>query len=299
MATKSKVRFTIEADGLPRTLFSIYEKHDGTVFIKPKKDLISRIPFQHPDLINKPIFIASQKYSIHPSPSSPEKVNTIHSTTVLENGTKLEWRNLTKAIKSEAGFAFLNVRRCSSLAYPHFLSTNTTNEVASLGSYDPSLFTLYYAIIAGARDVPFNHDGKTDIGYIASNQLNILEYVLEHSRIILIWSFLAAPSHQTSMTFHNTTIPPTTPEAHKAMLGKSNIECVELFAKQCEIMEHEQRVFIMVEAGKSLTEISTAPIQKWHQDGSKDTGTTAKYVSGATERILTLPSLSRKAHTGG
>src|SRR5258708_334384 len=84
MVTKSKLRFTIEAKGEPRTIFSAYEKHDGTVFLRPKKDPMFRFPGQHPSGIKKPIYIGSQKYSIHASADSPEKVNTIHSTTTLE-----------------------------------------------------------------------------------------------------------------------------------------------------------------------------------------------------------------------
>jgi len=73
-------------------------------------------------------------------------VNTIHSTTVLEGYEPIEWRHLTKAVKSEVGFAFLNLRRCSNLARPHFVSGKTAETSISLGAYYPALFTLYYAI---------------------------------------------------------------------------------------------------------------------------------------------------------
>lgn len=285
--TISRVRFTIDAEGQPRTLFSAYEKANGAVYIRPKKDPHFRFPGQHPDGIKKPIYVSSQKYSIHPSENSPQKVNTIHSTTVLEGYEPLEWRHLTKAIKKEVGFAFLNLRRCSSLAQPHFVSQDTNETTVSLGAYDPKLFTLYYAIIAGAKDSGFNHDGETDIGYIASHQLNVVEHVLERSRLIVLWSFLAAPSHSTSLIFHNTTVEPKTEADKKLMDGSSNEECVSLFSQQCGVLENEQRAFLMMEAGKPLHEPCSVPVKRWFQDGMTDTGATAAYIEEVTMRVAT------------
>jgi len=73
MATKTKLRFTIDAEGETRTLFSAFEKPNGTVYIRPKKDPFFRFPGQHLSGIKTPIYVSSQKYSIHASEDSSEK----------------------------------------------------------------------------------------------------------------------------------------------------------------------------------------------------------------------------------
>jgi hypothetical protein len=287
MVTRSSVRFTIGAEGHPRTLFSASEKADGTIIIRPKKDPQFRLPGQHPSGIKKPIFISSQKYSIHPSTNSKRGVNTIHSTTTLESGEKYNWHNLTKAIKSEEGFAFLSVRRCSDLAKPHFISDTPATTTIDLGSYDSHCFTLYYAIVAGARNVAFT-EGETDIGWLAHQQVNVVNHVFARSRLTVLWTFLTLPSHSTSLTFHNTTVPPTNDHERRLMDGLASAACLEKFSEQCGVLEREQQMFMMLEAGKPLNEIMMVPVRRWKKDGSQGTGDTDDHVSNLTGRVISL-----------
>lgn len=173
MVTRSSLRFTIDVAGQPRTTFSASEKKDGTVIIRPKKDLMLRNAGQHPsNLRHRPIVITSQKHTIHPSSDSKDGVNTIHSTTSVENQRPIEWRHLTKAIKNEGGFAFLYVRRCSDLGQPHFVSDKPAAHVISLGSYDPTQFTLYYAIVASAPQIRFEFSNAISVGFVSPARMN-------------------------------------------------------------------------------------------------------------------------------
>ena len=108
------------------------------------------------------------------------------------------------------------------------------------------------------------------------------------TRLTVLWTFLTLPSHSTSLTFHNTTVPPTNDHERRLMDGLASAACLEKFSEQCGVLEREQQMFMMLEAGKPLNEIMMVPVRRWKKDGSQGTGDTDDHVSNLTGRVISL-----------
>jgi hypothetical protein len=292
MATKSGLRFTIEAQGIQRSIFSVIEKKSanekvrGTLIIRPKQDVLSR-PALHQSIRDRPVrIIQSQKYTLHPSSDSLEKVNTFHSTTTYTRGPPTDWRHLTKAIKSGTKFALLYVKRCSNLAKPHFVSNREASQTKSLGIYDPAKFTLQYAIVVSAPNVEFKYERIDEKGFRAKNEINLMDHVFDRFRLTVMWSFLSLRSHSSSLIYHHETVTPTTEQEHARMEGMTADECTMLFSEQCDVLEREQQMLMQAEVGNFGQLL--IPLQRWFRDGLTQTLESEKYEKALQARVLNL-----------
>ncbi|MEH2485861.1 hypothetical protein [Bradyrhizobium sp. AZCC 2230] len=268
MAKKTYLRFTIDVAGAPRTLLSVVQKRDGTVIVRPKADYGLR-PAWSIDTADR---IFSQKYTIHPSVRSEIGINTIHSTTVLVSGKKLEWRHLTKALKSGERYALLYVRRCANLEQLRYISKSPAENVVDLGGYDPTLYTLYYALFVGPPDMTLDVPNEAVLG-LGIHRFNARSYDLQNARLTMVWSFLRLSSLLASLTYHHSTLDPKMGGDPKIMDGYAPDEAVRTIVGQFEVLEQEQRTLRWLQRGVTPTGGAMIRFDRWSNDGTVPRGT--------------------------
>jgi hypothetical protein len=290
MTSQSNTRFTITANAEPRTLFSVIERKDGTLILPLKREPLLRLPglsapldrFATLGLLPQ---VKLQKYSIHPSTKSTRQINFIHHTMQLETGQKLHSRHVTKAIKADGTFAFLFCRRCSDLTQPWFLSRGGAADNVSLGVYDPEIFTLMYAVVAGSPDTAFSIEGSSP-----SPAINIMQRTFKKVRLVLLWNFLSLPSHPSSLTGHHSTTKPDDPRKEDELdAGWTAQQCVDYFARQCAFLDDELRRFIVMERANPVPgQPLLIPVRRYFKDGLTQTREVLDYTEQLQMRILTL-----------
>jgi hypothetical protein len=200
MGTKPVARFTIEVDGIHRSLFSVVEKRDGDLTLGLSTDLFHREKDQNPWL--SPVQrkkILNQYYQIHPSFESVEGVNVINHHKYFETG-KIEKSQYTRAIKRGDKFGVIFIRRCASHRFPHDIAKPNRGKIISIGSYDPKFCTLIYAVAASA----VGKELKTD-----RPQINIAFHDFKLVRLTVVSTFVTMAATDLSLTGHLTTITPT------------------------------------------------------------------------------------------
>lgn len=235
MSSKPTARFTINILGedQSRSLFSVYERGNGEITLgltSPYFDVPVEMPASEA-MAKVGTFprVGEHRYSLHPSYASTEGVNTIKQTRIAEGGQPVHSYHLTKAIKSGGNFAFLFCRRCSTLVHESAIAKTKGKSEISLGEFDPSVFSFFYAVLVSARDVE----------YVAPNhgpykQINVTYFLCNNLRITVLWTFTNTPSHRSFRTYHAN----TEDEQNKAkfMAGNSALECADEFLNQVAIL---------------------------------------------------------------
>ncbi len=286
MATDSSARFTIHAGGKHRRLFSISENSKkGTLYLKIKRS--PRVSLPGPFGINAgpmlllPQTVKTQKYSIHPSPTSKENINYIHHTIEMESGETLESQHVTKAIKSGETFAFLYCTRCADLRLPFYELDDSGVPNISLGGLNPDIFTLFYAVIVGAvaREWPIS----------VPDHIRIHNETFGKLRLIVLWSFIALPSIRESLTYHMMTAPPDATKEGELDKGLSPQQCIDKFDEQCWILEDGvRRHYVQNHCDLIPGQPITFPMRRYFPDGETITDKTKEYGEALRMRVLTL-----------
>jgi hypothetical protein len=105
-----RIRFTVDLDGHPRSLFSAVKGRDEITlglkseYINDRQGDALRgqdVPKQSPSEV------IEHRYSIHPSHQSKQNINVVKQTMLMANGRKLSTRHHTKVIKSGRNFALI------------------------------------------------------------------------------------------------------------------------------------------------------------------------------------------------
>ncbi len=197
MGNKSDCRFVVECEGKLLRLFSITERKNFDVVIKPQQAEFYRDAGTEHN--NKNPIIKNQKYSIHCSNLSTTNINAIVHTLDLSSGETKKTRNYTKALKENNLSALLYFARCPDLNNPNYHTDRERNQIVSLGNYNPKEVVLYYMIIVSNKDQTFNDLNFPD--------LDSYTYSLNKFNISVIWSFAHMPSDNTGDKLHLLSIP--------------------------------------------------------------------------------------------
>lgn len=224
------VRFTIDVDGEPRSLFRVVERRDEvTLGLKSPvfnaRQAAAKSALDVPEH-GAPSKVIEQRYQIHPSRESATGISAINQTMILANGKRIRYRHYTKVIKSRENFAFIYCRRCGRLERPELIPRGKFENI-SLGTFEPQNFTLIYAVLIGARDKEF-------IAQHRQTRIGIIQHPFNNLRIIVLWTFLNTRSHPIWMTAHLETIPPEilAPTDRDLADGLNPYECVRMFAEK-------------------------------------------------------------------
>lgn len=198
MGNKSDCRFAVEYEGKALRLFSITQRSNNDLVIKPKQAEFYR-EFGQDFLDTNPVII-NQKYSVHCSPNSPTNINAVKHILELSNQKTVETRHYTKAIKQNNSFAPLYIARSPDLSNPRYEIDRTKKDVTILGKYNPKKSVLYYMIAVGKHDnVP---------AFSNEDDFNSRSVVFKEFSVTIVWSFGCTPSDHTGAKSHLLTIPP-------------------------------------------------------------------------------------------
>ncbi len=221
MGTPSAGRFTLTANGRVRSVLSVAErKNKGDLVLTLRaggrsRDLGRQI-HEDSSYPHHGKAISEHRISIHASRESLSGVNTIKLTRLHEDGTEQTRANVTSAIKQENQFSFVYLHRCSDLLTEEYDVGETDAKNISLGSFD-SLFTPIFAVFVGHADRAFHQPLKPGC--------NIIQRVFLDFRLVILWSFLSVPAHESAMLMHNITFP-NTPQLGK---GSDERKCIHMF----------------------------------------------------------------------
>lgn len=199
-----KKRFTIEVDGLPRTVLSIWENPNNldlnihitsggaTYTANSLKELVVGTEEEN--------YVRSEKHiTIHNSQKS--KNNNVIKRTIKyfsrEPDTAVQ---VTGAIKTDNLYTPALFRVCGDLSRDRYkLPENCNDEIISLGSYTPSKDQLRFMVVVSDLDKPFEPDIEHPSNHMVVNFQNF--------SIALIWSYLNQPSHPHAIDFFLSTTP--------------------------------------------------------------------------------------------
>lgn len=224
-----KTRYVVRVGGSLRILFTVLEKQNGELIIptrtgeRAESDLGPRI--------------LEQRYSVHPSPRSAE-FTTIKQTINTDDGKTETSVILTDAVKLKAGFAIIFVRRVQDLTPDRYTiqSGNKKHEQTYvLADLDPVLHTLFFGILVGHRDTPFD---------ISNDDVVVSHFPFREFKVIILSTAKLIPVHFSTEYAHAVTFPPETFSDIKSqailrshMQGKSPDICVRQFLNTVRMLE--------------------------------------------------------------
>jgi hypothetical protein len=193
-----KKRFTIEVDGSPRTVLSIWENpnnHDLNIHITgggstytadSLKELVAGAEEEN--------YIPSEKHiTIHNSPKSQN--NNVIKRTIEYSGQEPDTAvQVTGAIKTDNSYTPAVFRVCGDLSRDRYrLPEDCDDEVISLGAYTPSKDQLRFMVVVSNLDKPFEPD--------IEHPSNDMVVNFQKFSITLVWSYLNQPSHPHAIDF--------------------------------------------------------------------------------------------------
>ncbi len=246
MSDKLSTRYIVECDGKLLRLFSVIErKESGDLVIKLNHSDFYREFEKEP---NNNIIIKNQKYSVHCSPNSIDKINSIVHTLDLSNGETIRTSHYTKALKQNDLFASLYIKRCPDLNKPKYETDLNKIEIINLGSYDPLKCFLYYMIVIGNKGHDFNNYCESDI--------NSKTVQYKNFSLTVLWSFAIMPSNHTSAISHLLTLrPEDLPEIeNETQKGLTQLETFELFRLYRSFLDEEFKK-LLIDEDPSLIEL--------------------------------------------
>lgn len=175
---------------MPRILFSVLEKENGELILVSKTAERTKP--------NGPV-IREQRFSVHPSQRSPI-YTTVKQTLNTADGKSETSVMLTDAVKRKAGFSILYARRVQNLDEDRYtIGGNRKHKLNVLADYDPSFYSLYFAVFLGHPDAPF--EARTD-GVVVSH------FRFRSFKLLVLASLDAVPSHYSTHYATAVTFPP-------------------------------------------------------------------------------------------
>ena len=199
---RNKFRVTMKVRGQERSLLSVRATSNGGVIVS----FLGREMDRKIDILEEGMQFSSSidtkkikehKYTIHKSSMSPD-FTTIHHTIRHDDGNEVSNKHLTKVVKSNTKFSVLCVNKCPNLLSESY-ATNISDETICLGSFEPSIFSMYYSIIICAVD----HKKIDPYPAVA----NSVYFCINDVIIVILWSFFCIPS--IGFVYHHTiTVPP-------------------------------------------------------------------------------------------
>lgn len=173
---KTSMRFVVEIDGQLRRLFSIQDK--GNKGLNITTHIAGLANFE-----GGMQRIKESRFSVHVSPNSP--ANTFHSTTVLEDRTRVERYLATTAIRS-GRFQPLYARSVIRPSSLPTLELPVKGPVIKLRTFNPEKFTMIYALWVSRP--------ATGISFDADLPFDIERHVFEEFEVFIPYCFNRQPS---------------------------------------------------------------------------------------------------------
>lgn len=190
-----KISVTIDADGTRKGLMRFELRNNGDVILLLKHASFFREPGA-PASDNKEIH--QQRYSFHRSLESKEGINFIKQTFEFKDGEVINTRVVTPVIKNASGFVQIFSRRVPKLEPEKYNAKKPSKDSidVNLGSWNMSNASLFLSVYVGSPslDIP-KFDGSA----------NITSFVISDFRILLIWTYILMPAHDSGTLHHRMT----------------------------------------------------------------------------------------------
>lgn len=192
----SKTRVCVEVDGQLSRLFSITERSNGDLVISLQssdfyRDAGSTEHFQDHE-------IKTQKYSVHRSIKSPEQINVLKHQLTFADGTETTSTHYTKALKQTNKYAAICAVRTQDLSLPKYRVESEPINL-KLDAYQSATASFFYMIFV------CNHEAEP---IKAHNSYSYKYLNFKYFRIAVLWGFINAPSHSSSLKTHILTVDP-------------------------------------------------------------------------------------------
>jgi hypothetical protein len=222
MANTKTCRFAVIKENKPRCVLSIVEMKSGDLIVDIRgKQLASTTPSPFGTGIEgRGSPIVEYRYTIHTSPDSKTRINTIKLHSVAEDVRLLDENvsfrpiQYTAAIKQTNSFAALYARLCSSLEDPGYDIKKQNAKYESLG-YTGELFTLVFCVFVAPRGRLLS---------ATTDDFNFYSVDFKEFSITILWSFLTVPAHHHSRLVHA-----LTPSEASRSPSLNDEECVQYF----------------------------------------------------------------------
>lgn len=187
MSKKPHSIFTIKVNGEEKELFKIHLKKDGNVVLSMERAENYRSAGQTEGNHS----IQQQKYSVHKSEKSANGINVIKHEFIIDDAEySYPQYHYTKAIKNGFNFAPIVFKRCPDIALEKYAFDSSlltlTNTQISLGEFDTSQTTLFYAIGVANKNYHFDLENN---GLIFHTNIEVGDF-----NFVVIWSFIPLTS---------------------------------------------------------------------------------------------------------
>ncbi len=191
-----RTRFVIEANGTPRTVFSVSEQKRGDLNIHITSGGRAYTGQTLNDLVavsDESVFEECEKhFSVHTSPKSLS-VNVIKRTQAFLDRVE-DSCQVTTGIKQDNLFVPVLFRVSGDLSRARYsLPDPCPDTLVSLGQYEPNRDQLRFMAVCSRRETSFPKDEE--------HPSNLLEVKFSNFTLTVIWSYLNKPSHPHAIDF--------------------------------------------------------------------------------------------------
>ncbi|WP_440482843.1 hypothetical protein [Serratia marcescens] len=190
--TKKETIITVNVDGVKKTILKIKLKKNGDVMLFIKHAAFFRDAGGVPSFSKK---ISQQRYSIHRSIESKEKINFIKQTLEVNGDGIINTHLVTPVIKNNSGFIQIFSRRIPNLSPEHYSVDNNNGKFIeeSLGAFKSNKMTLMFSIFVGASALTVPD---------SFNNVNVRSFIRGEFRFLIIWTYILVASHSSGTLMH-------------------------------------------------------------------------------------------------
>lgn len=196
MSKKKNIRVCMKANNKICKLFSIVERNDGDLVISLNSAENFRVGYKKNN-VSQPQ-ITHQKYSVHCSNQSQTNINVLKHQLKFDKGEEKVTQHFTKAIKQTNKFAPLFGARAPDLFNVRYEAVEDEKNIV-LANFNTKKATPFYLVsVCNKKAPPPTYFKDYNFQYIKFSQFNLL----------ILWSFINLPSHDTGFKLHFLTKPP-------------------------------------------------------------------------------------------
>lgn len=206
MVSKSNIRVCVSTQNHISRLFSVIERENLDLIIKigaadlyrkaelPKGVIVNQIPTDS-DLNNQDddLKIINQKYSVHCSLQSEDRINAIVHRIKLSNNNEISTYHYTRALKQTNKYAPLYMARAPDLSIARYKVNPNERDYISISSFHTNKATLYYMVSVCNFETELIFDGE---------DFNVKYINFKNFRLAIIWSYANLPSYSTGVKTH-------------------------------------------------------------------------------------------------